>query len=293
MGSGATPAASTSPAWAAAAASSRSTSRGACSVCTRTPPPSWSAPKSSPPATTAALTSRCRQGVPNCFFRMGGASVLLSNRGTHRSRAKYRLAHVVRTHGGADDEAYRCIHQQEDSDGHVGIFTAGDVLAKVGEAFRSNVTTLGPLVSPMSGQLRLLSSRFGRRFINPEWKPYIPDFRRHLGHFCVHVGGGAVIGAAQRMLQLEDGDVEPARMTLHRFGNTSSSSVWYELDYIESKGRMRRGDRVLQIAYGSGVKCSSAVWRCLQDVEPSGNGAWSDCIDRYPVDLSHVVNPNV
>ncbi|KAJ6848816.1 putative 3-ketoacyl-CoA synthase 6 [Iris pallida] len=143
--------------------------------------------------------------VPNCFFRMGGAAVLLSNRGTHRSRAKYRLAHVVRTHGGADDEAYRCIHQQEDSDGHVGIFTTGDVLTKVGEAFRSNVTTLGPLMSLMSGQLRLLSSRFGRRFINPEWKPYVPDFRRHLEHFCVHVGGGAVISTTQRMLELEDG----------------------------------------------------------------------------------------
>ncbi|KAL0430127.1 UNVERIFIED_CONTAM: 3-ketoacyl-CoA synthase 6 [Sesamum radiatum] len=52
--------------------------------------------------------------LPNCLFRMGGAAILLSNRRADRRRAKYRLAHVVRTHKGADDKSYRCISQEED-----------------------------------------------------------------------------------------------------------------------------------------------------------------------------------
>ncbi|KAF3548688.1 hypothetical protein DY000_02009965 [Brassica cretica] len=74
-------------------------------------------------------------------------------------------------------------------------------------------------------------------------------------------------------------------MTLHRFGNTSSSSIWYELAYTEAKGRMRKGNRVWQIAFGSGFKCNSAVWVALRDVEPSVKNPWEYCIHRYPVKI--------
>lgn len=45
--------------------------------------------------------------IPNCFFRMGCSAVLLSNRLCDHSRAKYRLEHLVRTHKGFDDRAFR------------------------------------------------------------------------------------------------------------------------------------------------------------------------------------------
>lgn len=47
--------------------------------------------------------------IPNCLFRVGGAAVLLSNRACDKRRAKYKLVHVVRTHKGADDKAFRCV----------------------------------------------------------------------------------------------------------------------------------------------------------------------------------------
>ncbi|KAI3712931.1 hypothetical protein L1987_71501 [Smallanthus sonchifolius] len=108
-------------------------------------------------------------------------------------------------------------------------------------------------------------------------------------HFCIHAGGRAVIDELQKNLQLSAEHVEASRMTLHRFGNTSSSSLWYELSYIESKGRMKKGDRVWQIAFGSGFKCNSAVWKCNRNIKTPTDGPWEDCIDRYPVHIPEVV----
>ncbi|CAI0552393.1 unnamed protein product [Linum tenue] len=188
--------------------------------------------------------------LPNCLFRMGGAAILLSNRRSHRSRAKYRLVHVVRTHKGGDDKAYRCVYEEEDREG---------------------------------------KTLIGRKIFNPKWKPYIPDFKQAFEHFCIHAGGRAVIDELQKNLQLSAEHVEASRMTLHRFGNTSSSSLWYELSYIEAKGRMRRGDRVWQIAFGSGFKCNSAVWKCNRTIKSPTDCPWADCIDRYPVHIPEVV----
>ncbi|PAN50845.1 hypothetical protein GQ55_9G561100 [Panicum hallii var. hallii] len=227
--------------------------------------------------------------LPNCLFRMGAAAILLSNRRREARRAKYRLVHVVRTHKGADDRAYRCVYQEEDDQGYSGISLSKELMAIAGDALKSNITTIGPLVLPMSEQLLFFFRLVGRKLINKSWKPYIPDFKLAFEHFCIHAGGRAVIDELQKNLQLSARHVEASRMTLHRFGNTSSSSLWYELAYIEAKGRMHRGDRVWQIGFGSGFKCNSAVWKCLRTIKTPTNGPWDDCIDRYPVDVPEVV----
>ncbi|CDP02779.1 unnamed protein product [Coffea canephora] len=227
--------------------------------------------------------------LPNCLFRMGGAAILLSNKRREKSRAKYRLVHVVRTHKGADDKAYRCVYEQEDPQGKVGINLSKDLMVIAGEALKSNITTIGPLVLPASEQLLFLFTLIGRKIFNPKWKPYIPDFKQAFEHFCIHAGGRAVIDELQKNLQLSAEHVEASRMTLHRFGNTSSSSLWYELNYIEAKGRMKKGARVWQIAFGSGFKCNSAVWKCNRTIKAPMEGPWQDCIDRYPVHIPEVV----
>ncbi|KAL2499425.1 3-ketoacyl-CoA synthase 6 [Abeliophyllum distichum] len=227
--------------------------------------------------------------VPNCLFRMGGAAILLSNKRGDRNRAKYKSVHVVRTHKGADDKAYKCVYQQEDPQGKVGINLSKDLMIIAGEALKSNITTIGPLVLPASEQLLFLFTLIGRKIFNPKWKPYIPDFKQAFEHFCIHAGGRAVIDELQRNLQLSADHVEASRMTLHRFGNTSSSSLWYELSYIEAKGRMKKGDRIWQIAFGSGFKCNSAIWKCNRRIKTPTDGPWQDCIDRYPVHIPEIV----
>ncbi|WCJ35184.1 3-ketoacyl-CoA synthase 4 [Euphorbia peplus] len=223
--------------------------------------------------------------IPNCLFRVGGSAVLLSNKSRDRTRAKYKLVHVVRTHRGADDKAFRCVYQEQDDTGKTGVSLSKDLMAIAGEALKANITTLGPLVLPVSEQLLFFATLVVKKFFNKKMKPYIPDFKLAFEHFCIHAGGRAVINELERNLELMPVHVEASRMTLHRFGNTSSSSIWYELAYVEAKRRMRKGNRVWQIAFGSGFKCNSAVWEALCNVKPSQNCPWEDCIDKYPVTL--------
>lgn len=223
--------------------------------------------------------------IPNCLFRVGGAAILLSNKSSDKRIAKYKLVHVVRTHKGADDKAFKCVYQEQDDVGKTGVSLSKDLMAIAGGALKTNITTLGPLVLPVSEQLLFFFTLVVKKLFNAKMKPYIPDFKLAFDHFCIHAGGRAVIDELEKNLQLLPEHVEASRMTLHRFGNTSSSSIWYELAYTEAKRRIRKGNRVWQIAFGSGFKCNSAVWEALRHVKPSPKSPWEDCIHRYPVQI--------
>ncbi|CAA0828286.1 3-ketoacyl-CoA synthase 11 [Striga hermonthica] len=231
--------------------------------------------------------------VSNCIFRMGGAAILLSNKSSDRKRSKYQLIHTVRTHKGADDRSYSCVFQEEDDSHKVGVSLSKDLMAVAGEALKTNITTLGPLVLPMSEQLLFFVTLVARKVFKMKIKPYIPDFKLAFEHFCIHAGGRAVLDELEKNLELSEWHMEPSRMTLYRFGNTSSSSLWYELAYTEAKGRVRKGDRTWQIAFGSGFKCNSAVWKALRRIDPAKEkNPWVDEIHEFPVEVPRVATLN-
>jgi len=72
-------------------------------------------------------------------------------------------------------------------------------------------------------------------------KFYVPDFGRGLQHFCIHAGGRAVIDGIEQNLGLERWRTAPSRATLYHWGNTSSSSIWYELRYCEGERGYNKG----------------------------------------------------
>ncbi|XP_048549163.1 3-ketoacyl-CoA synthase 5-like [Triticum urartu] len=224
--------------------------------------------------------------LPAALFRMGAAAVLLS---TSRSVSRFRLTHIVRTLTAAQDRAYLCLSMKEDDVGETGAYLSKDLVAVAGEALTVNITAIGPLVLPPSEKLLFAISFIARKVLRRKIKLYVPDFRTAFQHFCIHSGGRAVIDAVQTSLCLSDEDVEPSRMTLHRFGNTSSSSLWYELAYMEAKRRTRKGDRVWMVGFGSGFKCNSAVWQCIRSPGNTIVGApWADSIHLYPLNISEV-----
>lgn len=220
--------------------------------------------------------------IPNCLFRLGGAAILLSASPSHRHRSKYQLLHVVRTHLASDDRAYHCLWMEEDDAGKLGISLGKQVVDVAAKALELHFGALCPIVLPLSEKLRYLTFLLQRP--NGKAAKFVPEFRRAFDHFCLHAGGKGVVDGLQRVLRLRDDEVEATRMSLHRFGNTSSSTTWYGLGYTEAKGRMRKGDRVWQLGLGGGFKCNSAVLRCVRDIDANEGGAWAHCVHRYPVD---------
>ena len=181
----------------------------------------------------------------------------------------------------------RCVYEKEDADGNHGVALGRDIVKVAGYAMEKNFTVLGPSVLPLSEQLKVvwaivkrkvvkgLRSAFGDKSaigkaLPERTKPYVPDFKRGIDHFCIHAGGRAVIDGIVKNLNLQEHHEAPSRHALYNYGNTSSSSIWYEMDYVRKHGNLRRGHRVLQVAFGSGFKCNSAVWLALQHGE-SGN----------------------
>lgn len=222
--------------------------------------------------------------LSNCLFRMGGAAVLLSNRPSDHRTSKYELTNTVRTHLGADDRAYKCVIQEPDHHGKPAISLTKDLMVVAGDALKANITALAPLVLPPSEKLRFLAAFIGRRVLKMKGvAPFVPNFTAAFEHFCIHAGGKGVLDAVEKNLNLSEWDMEPSRMTLYRYCNTSSSSLWYELAYAEAKGRVEKGDRVWQIGFGSGFKCGSAVWRALRTINPDEvDNPWSEVIHDYP-----------
>ncbi|TKY74696.1 3-ketoacyl-CoA synthase 11 [Spatholobus suberectus] len=136
----------------------------------------------------------------------------------------------------------------------------------------------------MSERLLFFATLVARKLFKMKVKPYIPDFKLAFDHFCIHAGGRAVLDELEKNLQLTDWHMEPSRMTLSRFGNTSSSSLWFELAYTEAKGSIRKGHMLWQIAFGSGFKCNSSVWKALRNVSlAKEKNPWMDKIHQFPV----------
>ncbi|XP_056167570.1 3-ketoacyl-CoA synthase 2-like [Syzygium oleosum] len=229
--------------------------------------------------------------ISNCLFWMGGAAILHSNQSSDCRRSKYQLIHTVRTHKGSDDKSYGCVFQQEEGKKKIGVSLSKDLMAVAEEAVKTNITTLGPLVLPMSEQLLFFTTSVARKVFKMKIRLYIHNFKLAFEHFCIHAGGRDVLDEIEKNLEFTDWHMEPSRMTLYQFGNTSSSSLWYELAYSEAKGRIRKGNRTWQIAFGSGFKCNSAVWLALRTVDlVKEKNPWMDEIHEFPVHLSKAVS---
>ncbi|KAK1274797.1 3-ketoacyl-CoA synthase 10 [Acorus gramineus] len=217
--------------------------------------------------------------IPNCFFRMGAAAILLSNRRLDWWRSKYELKQVVRTHKGTDDRSFKSVYLREDSRGRQGLSVSRDLVEIAGHALKANIATLGPLVLPVMEQVMFFKTLlFGgkkEKACKKSGAAYMPDYKLAFEHVCILASSKAVLEELQRQLELTEDYMEASKRTLERFGNTSSSSVWYELAYIEAKGMgVKRGDRVWQLAFGSGFKCNSMVWRALRTVKTPRRSPW-------------------
>lgn len=147
--------------------------------------------------------------LTNCLFRMGGAAILMSSRDQDRKKSKYELQNLVRTNRAEDDQSYACVFQEVDNENKVGVSISKNVMNVAGEALKTNMVLLGPMVLPLTEQFQYgLSLMLQKLKILGKKGIYIPDFRKGFEHFCIHAGGRAVIMAIEKSLKLRKEDVE-------------------------------------------------------------------------------------
>ncbi|XP_047325779.1 3-ketoacyl-CoA synthase 19-like [Impatiens glandulifera] len=224
--------------------------------------------------------------LSNCLFRSGGCSMLFTNNRAFKDRAIMKLTCMVRTHVGSIDEAHTCCIQVEDDEGYQGFRLTKFLTKAAAQAFTINLKVLLPKVLPLWELLRYVyvsttqnyKSRLLRAKLEEVGKGL--NLKTGIDHFCIHPGGRAVIEGVGKSLRLSEHDIEPARMALHRFGNTSAGGLWYVLGYMEAKKRLKKGNKILMISFGAGFKCNNCVWEVMKDMD-EGN-VWEDCIDNYP-----------
>lgn len=225
--------------------------------------------------------------LSNTLFRTGGCSMLFTNNQKLKHRALIKLNCLLRTHLGYDDEAYKCCYQKEDEDGHPGFCLTKQLPKAAARAFTENLKVLGPRILPLKELIRyLIKSRTWTKSDLEKVGAGV-NFKSAIQHFCIHPGGRAVIDGTGKGMQLSDYDLEPARMALHRWGNTSAAGFWYVLGYMEAKKRLKKGDKILMISFGAGFKCNNCLWEVMRDLKD--RNVWDDCIDEYPPEK--LINP--
>lgn len=231
--------------------------------------------------------------LSNCLFRSGGCSMLFTNNRALKHRAILRLKCLVRTHLGSNDEAYECCKQVEDDRGYRGFRLTKSLTKAAAQAFTMNLRELVPKILPLGELLRhfTVSNRQTSKIKSTELEAVGSSLNLKAGvdHFCIHPGGRAVIDGVGKGLRLSEYDLEPARMALHRFGNTSAGGLWYVLGYMEAKKRLKKGDRILMVSFGAGFKANNCLWEVMKDLDDAN--VWKDCIDSYPPKT--LVNPFV
>ncbi|KAI8472024.1 MAG: FAE1/Type III polyketide synthase-like protein-domain-containing protein [Monoraphidium minutum] len=208
--------------------------------------------------------------VANCIFRMGGAAALFTNKPGLRRTAKYELLHSERVHTGADDGAFACMGWQPDAAGVNGVYLGKDVVQHAGAALQHCLTVI--MTWTQYGEAALNAA--ARAVYGPTTPAYAPDFTRSIvKHFAIHAGGYAVLKGIQKGMALPALKMLPSFAALRDYGNTSCSTTWYIMAYHETCGNVKRGEVVMQIGMGGGMKAGVNVWRALRD-NRSVHAAW-------------------
>jgi hypothetical protein len=196
--------------------------------------------------------------VANAIFRMGGAAIMLSNMPRYGATAKYQLLHNVRTHQGADDASYSCMGWGPDKDGINGVYLRRDVPIQAAKALEVCLRAVAPRILTWRQYAEAAANLIQKRVLGWQVPEYIPDFTQCVDHFALHAGGYAVLKGLQSAMRLPSEKMLPSFATLRDFGNTSCSTTWYVLAYMETCVGINRGQTIMQIGMGGGMKVRGA-----------------------------------
>ncbi|KAE8683277.1 3-ketoacyl-CoA synthase 12 [Hibiscus syriacus] len=136
--------------------------------------------------------------LPNILFRVGGCSLLLTNKSSLKHRAILRLNHSVRTHAGSNDEAYGSCTRIEDEHGNCGFFLTKNLPKAAAKAVAMNLGVLVPKMLPLRELVRYSLVTYWRNKSKTSTSEPNLNLKSGIEHFCIHPGGRAVIDGMGR-----------------------------------------------------------------------------------------------
>eukprot|EP00877_Chromochloris_zofingiensis_P011289 jgi/Chrzof1/6413/Cz18g09230.t1_LCKAS7 len=214
--------------------------------------------------------------IANIIFRMGGACACVTNKPALKRKAKYQLQHAIRVHAGQNDASYGCMAWQYVPDEKLyGVYLAKDVPQQAGVVLTKAFRAIAPKIMTWTQYGEAAYNMFQSQVLgNKDVKPYVPDFTKCVDHFALHAGGHPVLIALRQSLNLPVEAMLPSFSTLRDYGNTSCSTTWYSMAYMESMGVVKAGHRIMQVGVGGGMKAGINIWRALRDTSYT-HPAWA------------------
>eukprot|EP00882_Tetradesmus_deserticola_P028622 GHRQ01031890.1.p1 GENE.GHRQ01031890.1~~GHRQ01031890.1.p1 ORF type:complete len:263 (+),score=145.86 GHRQ01031890.1:146-934(+) len=143
---------------------------------------------------------------------------------------------------------------------------AANVLEKGVRKMTPRIMTWGQYAEAAVNYIQTAAAQLSSGRLCTAPAPFQPDYTRCSDHFLLHAGGYAILRGIQKGLRLPAEQMLPSFASLRDFGNTSSASTWYTWSYIESTESVVKGQTVLQVGVGGGMKSGVAYWRALRDV---------------------------
>ena len=160
------------------------------------------------------------------------------------------------------------------ADGAAAVVVAGDRRASKGVEILDSQSTLYPNSLRVMG-LDVVNSGFSLvlgveipTYVADSFRPFVDRFLgkhglqvQQIAHFIFHPGGTKVIDSFDDALDLANGHLDPSREVLRQYGNMSSPTVLFVLDYIMRNSATYPGDYGLAAAMGPGFSAEQLLVR--------------------------------
>jgi len=229
------------------------------------------------------LGSDMNKFLANGLFGMGAAALLLTNKPSLARKAKYQLLHSTRAHVGQDDRVYRSMGIFEGDPAGDRIKYNADVPMAAAKGIRAAVAMVAPKVLSWGQLAAAAKTEVVRKMWGPDaTPPYTPSFADStIDHFLLHPGSHGLLKGFMKGLRLTVDKTLPSAAALRDYGNTSPSSTYYVLAYLEALVGVKQGQKLMQVSVGTGVKAGVNVWKALRDIQEA-HPAWEH-LEGVPV----------
>jgi 3-ketoacyl-CoA synthase len=126
------------------------------------------------------------------------------------------------------------------------VYLSKEVPVQAGKMLQAVIAAATPKIMTWGQYAEAAVNIFGRKMLGRQWPRYMPDYTKCMDHFALHAGGYAVLKGIQKGMNLPMEMMLPSFASLRDYGNTSSSTTWYSMAYLERFGMVKQGQRIMQ-----------------------------------------------